>query len=198
MCRMPQVIVRIVVAAAGVGFLATSAGAQNEPAQAKSIKGSVLTAYEPCTAADTTTADGFPACSTPVRSNPGCGFAPHNGQPHGKGQVQVKTVAGRGWSVKLHVLGLEAACEGEQLDLVVSYRTTARACGDAFCTGVDRSATLASCTVERGSCKTNVPSGTPTLNQADINAASGSELRDLVVTNNGLRTFVIGIVSAGL
>jgi hypothetical protein len=199
MYKVHQLVVGVIVSAAGVCLLANSANAQfNRPGQAKSIKGNILTAYAPCTAPDTTTADGLPACSTPVRSDPTCGFGLLNGQPHGKGQVQVKTVPGRGWSVKLKLLGLEPACEGHQMTFRLSYRTTAKTCGGTFCTAADQTVTVSSCTVERSVCKINVPHGVPATNLLDINAEGTTELFDFHVLHNGVRAFDIGVVSAPL
>ena len=187
----------IVALVAAVVLLTSPAVADhNVPKAAKAIKGSIVTAYEPCTAPDTTTDSdkgSLPAC-TPVRSD-SCGFSTINGEPRGKGQLQIKSLDDRGWSVKLKLLGLdqEAACEGQTMTFVVTYRPTAHNCVDAACTAVDQTVSLASCIVARGVCKINAPVHV----LPDILAPGVDELLGFSVIHQqtGNRAFNIGVMS---
>lgn len=198
MYRMTRRSVGGILALVGcVGLLTSAAFADhNEPKVAKSIKGNVVTAYEPCTAPDTITDSdkgSLLACSVPVRSDPTCGFGTLNGLPKGKGQLQLKSLDDRGWSIKLKLLGLEQpACDGETMTFVVTYRATAHNCGGMACTAADQTVELAHCTVERGVCKINVPTH-PLL--YDLRAPGGTEVLRFSVTHNSLRAFEIGMLS---
>jgi hypothetical protein len=186
--------VLVTVVAVGLSTPITSTAAQNEPKTAKTFKGSIVVAYEPCTSPDTVTDAATQACSTPVRSDPACGFGTSNGLPKGKGQLLIKSKDLQGWLVKLKLLNVEDACDGQQMHFDVTYRSTGHNCGGSDCTAVNQTATIADCTVERGVCKINVP---VTNLPPDIINSGGTELVDMYVRHGSLRAFDVGLLSDG-
>jgi hypothetical protein len=168
------------------GLVASSAfGLHNQPFKGKSFKINVVTAYEPCTAPDTLTNDGQPACSVPVRSDPGCGFG------GGQGKIQLKslTVGNTGFRVKLN--GLDPPCENQVINFVISFRKTGHHCNGASCTMVDViDHPFSACSVINGVCKDNgalfLPGGAD-IGQIEIIEVRGERL--------GNRTFATGVIT---
>jgi hypothetical protein len=121
----------------------------NPGAKAKKVIADLVVAYEPCTAPDTVT-DGsaFPACATPVRSDPLCGFG-----ANGKGQLKIKA-SGTRLRIGFKLTGLDVPCEGEIMGVVFRWRVTGHQCGGAACT-VDETTYMpgyGGCTVTGGVC----------------------------------------------
>ena len=77
---MPRVrrgtLSRAVACALALALTAVAWATHDEPGKGGSAKAALVTAYEPCTAPNTTTSGlaPFAACSPPVRSDPECGF----------------------------------------------------------------------------------------------------------------------------
>jgi hypothetical protein len=111
----------------------------------------VMKAYDECTAPDTTgDSTGLPACSTPTPppSDSVCKL-----DVVGKGRVFL-VAQSDDVRVKAWILGINAACNGEMLDLRMSLRVTANDCAGLRCTLADLTDTvLGSCEVTDGKCK---------------------------------------------
>jgi hypothetical protein len=158
--------------------------------QAKAVQADLVMAYEPCTSPDTEIdASAFPACSTPVRSDPVCGYG-----PKGKGHLTFR-VSGQNLGVAFRLHGLDAGCEGRTMSLIFHWRVTGDDCGGAGCT-LDETKFIPSfsyCTVKNGRC---VLSGPPEpFSFLRAGARSGVELRGADVYRDGrTRSFTIGLV----
>ena len=140
--RMTGAVVAVVMLSGAV------AASHNEPARAKTFKGSFVTAYEPCTDPDTTTADGLPAC-TAVRSNPDCGFGPRgSGTFNAVARADVVGVA-------ITLYGLETGCENHTLQALVDLSFTGDACvnGEPCTTATGPRTLTAGCQVIAGKCR---------------------------------------------
>ena len=129
---------RLMAAMAGVGLLATGVlAAHNEPEKAKSLKNSLITAYEECTGPnDSTVATPLPACHPSVRSDATCGFSTKS-----SGTLALQANAKDG-SLKINAKakGLDPGCEGALLCPVATIRSTTDDCKSsdpAGCTTAD-------------------------------------------------------------
>lgn len=144
-----------IVGLAGVAAsLALAAGA--EPAKARKVSGSLVTAYEECPLGTTDSfhEGGIQACTTPVRSDPNCDFG-----PTGSGSFSF-FVKGKGDTVDIWVSarfkGLGAGCEGQELQILPWMRLTSDGCPSGVrCTARDIREPDAVCTVVNGGCKTS-------------------------------------------
>ncbi len=115
----------------------------------------VMTAYDRCTASDTQSTSGFDACFAAAPADPVCRFA-----THGRGKVSL-AVTSEDVRVLGVVYGVDAACEGQRLDLRLSLRVTTNDCppgaspGDT-CTLVDLvDASMGECQISAGICRLN-------------------------------------------
>src|SRR5262245_62462252 len=117
--------------------LARRAGAQHdEPKRAKSVKAALITAYEPCTSPNTTTAGSslaIPACSPPLRSDPACGF---QGPFFRSGYAKASGVTTPIGDFRLGFVAknLNPGCEGRKLCAVAAVRVTTDRCVQKPCT----------------------------------------------------------------
>lgn len=154
----------------------------------KKVVADLVHAYEPCTAPDTATDGyGYPACTAPVRSDPGCGYG-----PTGKGQLKIASSKSR-LTVTARFSGLEPACEGSIIAILLYWRATGDVCGGESCTLTDDFAPAwGACEVVGGKC-TIVPSGA-TFGFLPDGGRTGVELRGAEVYRNGVRAFVAGFV----
>jgi hypothetical protein len=190
---MSKIVNSVLVAAIAIGVTAGAALAQyNEPNVAKAVKGSIVTAYQPCTTPNTTTSNATPAC-TVVRNDPICGFA-----GLGHGLMFLKSKGTTGWAVKIVLLGLEDACKNQTLHFYATLRTTTNDCAQSPCTVDTPNVDLGSCIVTHtGKCGISTPVfATPAL----ITKAGGSEVTDLhAVRTTGTgapaTSFTYGIVT---
>lgn len=184
MHKLGQSLLAIVI---GIGLSASTASAlHNEPAISKTVKVSVVTAYEPCTTPDTTTSTGAPAC-TAVRSDPVCGFGV------GHGLMYIRTKGTRGWAVKIVLLGLNQGCEGQTIHFFANLRTTVDDCSGATCTVENPNVELGSCIVKKGFCGLSTPLfSTPPVITAP---GGGTEVTDLKGMRAGLTSFRYGIIA---
>ncbi len=124
------------------------------PDKAKAIKAELTQGYLQCTAPDTTTAGGLPACAEQEEIDPACVFA------GGDGKLSA-TISKSDIKVAASLKGL--ACEGQTLAAYFNIRTTSDDCPTAggHCTAEDQEITVGSCVVTDGKCKikVTVPSG---------------------------------------
>ena len=154
----------------------------DEPGRGKALKGSMVTAYKPCTNPNTWTEGGLPqpACSPPERSDPVCGFGALFGQI---GQAKAKGLV-RDGDIELSVgaSGLGAGCEGEWLCGVVKVRVTTHRCpaGLTPCTTTDIELTnqsdTACCRVFNGNCKLKTSINTEVFDALRLGQRAGVEL----------------------
>ena len=157
----------------------------NQPTKGKNFKVNLMTAYAPCTAPNTMTDDGKPACSPLVRLNPNCGF------DGGLGKVQLKALTVGNTDFRIKVTGLDQFCEGAVLDFFISFRKTGVHCGTSECTLVDQvGVKLGSCSVQNSLCATAgqlfLPGG------ADRGQV---EILEVYVEEDGVRTFNSGLIT---
>jgi hypothetical protein len=180
------------IAVAGTMLALSSPATATHPdpgSKAKKIVADLVMAYEPCTAPDTVTDEfDFPACATPVRSDPGCGFG-----PNGKGKLRI-TVLPRSFRVTFNLQGLDAGCEGSIMGVVLRWRATGDDCSGAPCTLTDAfNPGFAACTVTGGKCVLE-PSGIP-FSFLPVGARTGVELRGADIIRDGtMRPFTMGFV----
>jgi len=187
---MHRIILAVVIVGVFSAHMALAAP-PNEPKIAKTAKVSVVTAYEPCTSPTLTTSTGDAACPA-VRSDPGCGFGT------GHGLMYVRTKGATGWAVKIVLLGLESACEGQTIQFFASLRSTSDECGTGplgpSCTVGFPNILLGPCTVTHtGFSGLSTPVfATPAL----LTKLGGVEITDLVGKRGSLTSFRYGIVTA--
>ncbi len=178
-----------VALAATVAALAISASTVlavvNQPDKGKNFKVNMMTAYEPCTAPNTTTDDGIPACTPPVRINTICGF------DGGLGKVQLKSLTVGKTDFRIKMNGLATACEGAVLNFFISFRKSGTHCGIADCTMVDVIGhPIGGCEVSNHSCKLSGQSFFP--GGAD---AGQFEILEVYAEQNGVRSFSTGLIT---
>jgi len=158
--------------------------AHSFPANAKSLKSSLVQAYPPCTVPDTATSGGRPACLATVEVDPDCVFG-----SKGAGTLNA-TISKTSVKLKATLKGLDFSCEGKTLSPSLTVRTTTDDCPDDHCTVSDYELTGGSCTVKKGKCSvtTSIPTGYP--------AGAGSEMTVLTCgVNDGNRTaFTCGVM----
>lgn len=134
----------IVVGLTGV----TSEALAGTPIRARRMLMHVTTAYDVCTVPDTTSdSTGGPACLAPVQGDPICKF-----DVRGRGKVKL---AARPDDVRFiaSLKGIDGACEGETLQVRMSFRITSDDCGNQACTLADVVNTpIATCKVSAGKC----------------------------------------------
>jgi hypothetical protein len=148
----PRNLIVGLAALAGVGLLVTGAHAQG--LVQKTFKSDVVTAWQGCTPPGTSSSNsGFVACLNPQLADPLCKFS-----SRGKGRVRL---IARTDNVSLYgsVKGIEPACTGQMLTLLVSMRITTDDCPPGVspsqaCTLVDIvDQPLGTCQVVNGNCK---------------------------------------------
>lgn len=137
-----------------------------EPAKAKKAY-NLVNSYFPCSSPDTATSNGTPACVRNAPHDPFCFF-----DAGGSGKLTISTTgraSGGTQDLKLVAVasGLNAFCEGDTLEITLSYRLTSDDCPEGSCTTVDvlNAITGARCLVTDGKCKINTTlnAGNPTL-----------------------------------
>lgn len=161
-----------------------------QPAKAQVFKGTLVTAYAPCTSPNTATTPtevvglSWPACTPAVRENPTCGFG-----PDGSGQVEFRT-SGDKIGVKIKVRGLDAGCEGTVIAAGFSFDVTGDLCDGVTCTSPFSTA-WAGCTVIGGRCSTGNTSRFFFLRSG---GRSGMVPRAVDVYSDGVRAFQMGVL----
>jgi len=143
---------------------ATPSGAHSFPATAPLLKTNLVQGYPPCTAANTMTSSGRPACLSTDELDTNCLFG-----SKGFGLLMAR-IDRSNINVNLTLRGLEPSCEGRILAPAFTVRTTTDDCPKEHCTVVDYELTASSCLVKKGKCavKTAIPTGYP--------AGAGSEM----------------------
>lgn len=149
---------------AGISLLAT--GAHAVAIVQKILKVDVVSAYNSCTPpGDSSTNSGFVSCLNPTLTDPICKFG-----PRGKGKVRL---VAQHDNVNVYgvVSGVEAGCEAQTVQLMVSARITTDDCPPGAsppnsCTLVDFvDLALGSCQIKNGTCSviTTLNSAVPAL-----------------------------------
>ena len=158
----------------------------DEPGRGRAVRGSLVTAYDPCTAPNTNTLGGFsvPACAPAVRSDPICGFGALDGM---LGSGKAKGVVGDGDVGLSAVLsGLGLGCEGTRLCGVIRVRVTTDRCAAGSCTTVDlvltNESSTACCVVANGRCRVKT-----TVNTEIFDAIRPGQRAGIEVLGCGLR-----------
>jgi hypothetical protein len=143
---------------------ATPCGAHSFPATAPLLKVNLVQGYPACSAPNTMTSTGRPACLSTDELDPGCLFG-----SKGFGVLTAR-IEKSNIDVSLRLRGLDPLCEGRHLGAAFTVRTTTDDCPNEHCTVVDYEVTGGSCTVKKGKCalKTAIPTGYP--------AGAGSEM----------------------
>jgi hypothetical protein len=161
-----------------------------QPARARVFKGTLVTAYAPCTTPNTATTPTevngltWPACTPAVRENPTCGFG-----PDGSGQVEFRT-SGDKIGVKVKVRGLDAGCEGTLIAVNFLFDVTGDLCDGATCT-LPFESSWGACTVTEGRCSMGDNSRFFFLSPG---GRSGMVPRAVDVYSNGVRAFQLGVL----
>jgi hypothetical protein len=161
-------------AALAVGLSLAGTDAVSEVIRAKRLVVSVTTAHEPCSAPDTTSGGtGTPACTAPLPADPVCRLG-----LRGRGKVVLRGVQGD-VNMLARMDSIDPACEGETLQVRMSFRVTANDCAGQTCTLVDFvDHVMGNCEVSGGTCRLQT-----TLNTA---------IPDLVVTTNESHVELLG------
>jgi hypothetical protein len=143
---------------------ATPCGAHSFPATAPLLKVNLVQGYPPCSAPNTMTSAGRPACGSTGELDTGCLFG-----SKGFGLLTAK-IEKSNINVTLTLRGLDPLCEGRILAPAFTVRTTTDDCPNEHCTVVDYEVSGQACIVKKGKCglKTAIPTGYP--------AGAGSEM----------------------
>lgn len=163
---------------------AATCDAHSFPATAKSMTASLVQAYPPCTAPDTKTSAGRPACLDTAEVDPDCLFG-------SRGIGTLKAIIAK-TNVKLTATlkGLDPSCENKALMPALTVRTTTDDCPQEHCTVADYDLTGGLCIVKHGKCA--VTTLIPTL----YPSGAGSEMTILTcgVKEGDLTAFTCGIM----
>lgn len=181
----------VVCAGVALGIVGIAFGAHNEPVAARSFKTALIKAYPPCTAPNTTTSNGFPACMPITPSDPSCDFG-----PDGKGTAVARVLTGSVHDVQLKATlrGLAPNCEGATLTGFVAVRATVDDCGSASCTVPDiPDVPIGTCVVTGGICKIKATASGALPGTLLTGRTTGLEILGCGVMNGSLRTFSCGL-----
>lgn len=154
---------KTMMVAMSIALSAAPAIAHISPSKAKQLKAEIVQGYPPCTAPDTVTTGGTPACDEQPEIDPACTIAPGSGKLSAKvSPTGIKATA----SLK------DLTCEGQTLDAYLDVRTTSDDCPSAsgHCTAVDQTLLIGSCVVAGGKCRisADVPTGFTAGSSADF------------------------------
>ena len=182
-----QINQKTVVAAVTALAFAGAASAHVFPDKAKSLKSSLVQNYAKCTAPDTITSGGKPACGgEPDPIDTVCGF----GNSKSNGSLEA-SILKTGVKLKATLSGLAPTCDGQTLTVALGVRVTSDDCAGSHCVVTDSELTGGTCTVTGGKCTISavVPSGYP--------AGTGSEMTVLTcgVRHGALDAFSCGIMA---
>ena len=162
---MTKAIAGLTVAAGALALsVAIAHATHNVPKDAKKIVGVFVKAVAECVppSADTSTSNGFPACSGVVYPDPTCTFG-----SYGKGKYLARynalgpdrisgTTDDGDMDLQVSLVGLEGpSCPGQTLTLAMTWRIASDDCGGNPCTVYDIDPlNLTTCTVDStGKCK---------------------------------------------
>jgi hypothetical protein len=176
---------------AALGVATVVFATDTPPLKANKIQGEFVEAYDPCTAVNVVTGNGFPACTPAVPSDPVCGFGVKGA---GKFQAKADTKLGD-VKLKAKLEGLSPTCNGIPLTLRTTIRATPEDCGGGQkCTVVDlEEIPLVACIVAKGVCSINTTVNTQL--PGTILAGKKTRLAILGVSffNDILRSFQAGL-----
>ena len=155
---------KVILMGAAIAFAWTAGVAQathNVPKDAKQMKGEFVKSFKQCTAPNTTTSNGFPACTGVVENDPKCQWT-----TKGKGKFLAKydatgfdKLAGTSddgdLDVQVTLSGLNLVCSNQVLVVTATVRATSDDCAGASCTVIDLpNFPISGCTVDtKGNCK---------------------------------------------
>ncbi|HXJ34480.1 MAG TPA: hypothetical protein VMS22_10635 [Candidatus Eisenbacteria bacterium] len=169
-------------AVAGVLVLGGVAGAfHDEPKRAKTLKAPLVTAYQQCTAPNTTTmgVPALPACYPAVRSDPLCGFV--NGSLlAGYGKASGRARPNGDFKIDITLRGINSGCEGQTLCGLILVRATTHRCAQGPCTTADLpfqgSSPTACCIVVDGACNVSTTINSEVLGTLVVGDRTGIEV----------------------
>jgi hypothetical protein len=169
------------VALAALVVTTKAAAFHDEPRRAKALKAPLVTAYEPCTAANTQTR-GFPAlpaCYPAKRMDELCGFVSSNALA-GYGKASGKSRPNGDFKIDISAKGLNAGCEGQTLCGIVRVRATTHRCDQGPCTVADLdftgSSPTACCSVVSGVCIVSTTINSEVLGTLVVGDRTGFEV----------------------
>jgi hypothetical protein len=158
-----------------------------EPRKAKHFRVDLVTAYEPCIEPNTVAEEsGRPACSPPIRSDPGCGFG-----PKGRGSVKL-AIASSKLALSLNMRGLEAGCEDAFLNVGFTVQATSHDCAGSACTVELIRPGYSGCQVRHGRCAFGTKA--PATFIVPANARSGLEIQAVDIFRVNARPFTMGLL----
>jgi hypothetical protein len=179
--------------ALGLSLVGTDAVAELIRAKRKIV--AITTAYEPCTAPDTTNdSTARPACTAPLAADPVCRLG-----VNGRGKVVLRGIPD---DVKFlaRMDAIDPACNGETLQVRMSFRVTSNDCSGQTCTMTDFvDQIMGTCEVSAGTCRleTTLNGAVPDLitptNQTHIEL-QGCDLKRITGPSLPTRTFACGIM----
>ncbi|MFM7141010.1 MAG: hypothetical protein ACKO2K_03730 [Alphaproteobacteria bacterium] len=179
------------VACALVASAATARAQLVEPAHAKRLNISFVTAYEECVTPNDSSTGAFvlPACSPAIPIDATCQFGPR-GLGNGRAAVvETQVAANQDIRINGYLRGLEAGCEGETLcieaNMVVTLPSTGCVSGDpAGCTMQELTNFPLGCaTVKNGRARLGTTVNAPfPPNSPVINGQMAIALREVKVT----------------
>jgi hypothetical protein len=182
-----------VALATGLGLASTDAVA--EIIRAKRYIVSATTAYRPCTAPDTTTdGTGTSACAAPLPADAVCRLG-----TKGRGKVVLRGVTD---NIKMlaRMDSIDPACNGETLQVRMSFRVTSNDCAGQTCTLVDFvDQVMGSCEVSAGICRleTTLNGAVPNLivptNETHVEVL-GCDFKRITGPSLPTRTFTCGLM----
>jgi hypothetical protein len=155
----------IIIVAAAISFAASvTCHAHSFPGMAPLLKVNLVQGYPACTAPNTATSGGRPACLSTEELDTSCLFG---SKGFGLLTAQISKTSIR---VKMGLRGLDIGCEEKTLTPAFTVRTTTDDCPNEHCTVVDYELTGGTCTVRKGKCalSTSIPTDYP--------AGAGSEM----------------------
>lgn len=161
-----------------LGLSLTYEALAGAPIRARRMLMHVTTAYDACTVTDTTSdSTGGAACLAPVQSDAFCKF-----DTRGRGKLKLTSRPDNvRWLTSLK--GIDGACEGETLEILVSLRITSDDCGGQACTLPDLIDTVVGqCVIQNNTC---ISSGT--LNAAISNIIVENKETFIKILGCGLR-----------
>ena len=181
------------VLATGLALAGSSAIA--EIIRAKRMIVAVTTAYEPCTAPTVTTdCTGVSACLTPLAADSVCRLG-----TRGRGKVVLRATPDD-VKVLARMDAIDPACNGETLQVRMSFRVTSNDCAGKTCTLVDFvDQVIGTCDVSGGICtlQTTMNGAVPNLfvptNQTHIDLL-GCDLKRITGPSLPTRTFSCGLM----
>ena len=181
------------VLATGLALAGSSAIA--EIIRAKRMIVAVTTAYEPCTApTDTADSTGIQACPSPVPADAVCRLG-----TRGRGKVVLRAVPDD-VKVLARMDAIDPACDGETLEVRMSFRVTSNDCAGQTCTLVDFvDQVMGTCDVSVGICRldTTIKGAVPNLfvptNQTHIDLL-GCDFKRITGPSLPTRTFSCGLM----